>query len=119
MGPSQFASSANAMSVKDLPDPELNNQRIIEQLKKTINSMRTSLENAQAEHRSTIGTVRDTKDQEIRYLQTAVATIRQQLEDINAKRMTEVQELKNAHEAERKQLQQTIFELRARLENKG
>ncbi len=107
------------MAVKDLPDPELNNIRIIEQLKKTINNMRTSLENAEAEFRTSLGSVRDSKDQEIRHLQATISTIRTQLEDINSKRLTEVQELKNAHEAERKQLQQTIFELRTRLESKG
>ncbi len=107
------------MAVKDLPDPELNNIRIIEQLKKTVNSMRASLENAEAEHRSAIGSVRDAKDQEIRHLQATISNIRTQLEDTNARRLTEVQELKNAHDAERKQLQQTIFELRAKLESKG
>lgn len=107
------------MAVKDLPDPELNNQRIIEQLKKTINSMRASLEDAEAEHRTALGQVRDAKDQEIRHLQATISNIRQQMEDINAKRLTEVQEMKNAHEAERKQLQQTVFELRAKLETKG
>ena len=104
------------MAVKDLPDPELNNARIIEQLKKTINSMRTSLENAEAEYRTSVGNIRDSKDQEIRHLQATISNIRYQLEDINSRRLTEVQELKNAHDAERKQLQQTIFELRARLE---
>jgi HAMP domain-containing protein len=107
------------MTVKDLPDPELNNIRVIEQLKKTVNSMRASLEDAEAEHRNALGVVRDTKDNEIRYLQSTVSTIRQQLEETNALRLTEVQELKNAHEAERKQLQQTIVELRARLETKA
>jgi hypothetical protein len=107
------------MTVKDLPDPELGNARIIEQLKKTINNMRTSLENAEAEFRTSLGSVRDAKDQEIRHLQATISNIRTQLEDINSRRITEVQELKNAHEAERKQLQQTIFELRAKLESKG